>query len=154
MEKVCGFQKDLINFLAEQSSSPKVFEKLREQLQLFTHHHLNEDELRHISKGIIYVTNRFLEVFQDKSLDTLYSSLQRTLDQSKNRKGQENNYWNTYWNETLKKINLKFLQSVFNKMAAIYTTYPEVVKDIAKEVEDEISHKNIEFFDLESKPQS
>lgn len=74
------------------------------------------------------------------------------MSQGKNKKQKENNYWSQYWNDTLKKINLKYLQEVFAKMAAIYTTYPEVVHKIISQVQDQIEPKNTQFTDMENHP--
>ena len=63
-------------------------------MQLFTHYPLNGPDIKSISKGIVYSTNRFLEVFENKSLQSLYQSLERGSSNKLNKKGQENKYWN------------------------------------------------------------
>lgn len=53
-----------------------------------------------------------------------------TINEAKTRQAKENSYWNDYWNATLNKVNLNYLQEVYTKMAAIYTTYPEIIPKI------------------------
>lgn len=64
--------------------------------------------------------------------------MKKDLKGGKSRQEKENDYWHQYWNDILSKINLQYLQEVFNKMAAIYTTYPEIVTKIIQEVEQKM----------------
>lgn len=67
--------------------------------------------------------------------------MRKGVSESKKKKDVENNYWNQYWNEVLSKVNLNFLKEVYTKMAAIYTTYPEIVRQIIEEVEQKMSER-------------
>lgn len=98
------------------------------------------------------MTNKFLDIFESRVLEELYHSLEKELAEGKNKKEKENNYWGQYWNDTLKKINLKYLEEVFAKMAAIYTTYPEIVHNVIKEAGEQITPKSTQFTDLENHP--
>lgn len=53
------------------------------------------------------------------------------------KKGEKEwNYWHSYWNTELSKVNIFYLQEVYTKIAAIFTTYPETIDKILENVGD------------------
>lgn len=62
---------------------------------------------------------------------------------------QESSYWYSYWNTELSRVNIFFLQEVYTKIAAIFTTYPETIDKIIEDVGDIDEHVgNTNFNDM------
>lgn len=80
---------------------------------------------------------KFLEIYESKAIDELHSNLKKTPEvKGSKEKEVEGSYWYSYWNSELGKVKLTYLQEVYNKVAAVFTTYPQAVEQIMDKLGD------------------
>lgn len=77
MTKVGDFHVKLIRALSEEKELPDEFNKFKKQFEFFTHYVFTDKDLRKISHGIIYVTNKFLRTFESNTIEQLYENLKK-----------------------------------------------------------------------------
>ena len=125
MVKANDFLVKTLRALSEEKEMPEEFEKLQKQIEFYSHYHLSDYDLRTISQGIIYIVKKFLEIYESKAIDELHANLKKAHEvKGSKEKEVEGSYWYSYWNSELGKVKLSYLQEVYNKVAAIFTTYP------------------------------
>jgi hypothetical protein len=150
MVRVADFLVKLIRSISEEKSLPEEFDKLTKQFEFYSHYSLTDFDLRTISHGIIYIIKKFLELFESKAIESLYSNLRKGEIKKPKSNEKEVSYWFSYWNTELARVNIYFLQEVYTKIAAIFTTYPETIEKILDhvgDIDEQVANNN--FNDLE-----
>jgi hypothetical protein len=98
---------------------------------------------------MIYLIKKFLQIHESKAIDELHANLKKTAEARGSKEKVEGAYWYSYWNSELGKVKTAYLSEVYNKTAAVFTTYPQAVEQIVQElgdIDDLVANQN--FHDL------
>lgn len=60
MSRACDFLVKLVRAISEEKPMPEEFDKLKKQIEFYSHYVLNDLDLRTIAHGIIYLIKKFL----------------------------------------------------------------------------------------------